>query len=85
MKFISSLGLVFAAATACIAAPTKYTEMAPSERALVDATNLICGQYPERDWVLIGTLRVKCNHVKAGGDEEVTVDKNWYVEYKIAE
>lgn len=41
MKFISSLGLVFAAATACIAAPTKYTEMAPSERALVDATNLI--------------------------------------------
>jgi len=58
-----------------------------------------CSQYPNRDWVLIGTLKADCpgkaskreaheDGYKAVAEKrnpgEITVDGNWIVEYKTA-
>ncbi|KAN0116856.1 hypothetical protein V8E51_002833 [Hyaloscypha variabilis] len=68
-----------------------YNELQPSQRALVDATNLICGQYPTRTWVIIGTLKVDCPTVAKRSvssdfekreDTPFNVDAGWSVEYK---
>ncbi|KAH8901444.1 hypothetical protein GQ53DRAFT_851176 [Thozetella sp. PMI_491] len=65
MQFFALATLLLASGATVFAAPapapeTPYSQLAPSDRALVDATNLVCSQYPDRSWVMIGTQKVDC-------------------------
>ena len=45
MKFISSISMLLAAAAVSAAPASNYNQLPPSERALIDARNLIVSNY----------------------------------------
>jgi hypothetical protein len=107
MKLFTALASLFLAGSLTLGLPTpsEYSQLAPSERAAIDATKLIvyyspnfqerhssnilkCSQYPNRDWIMIGTQKFDCPSAQKGkretdGDMSTNVDNYWIVEYRV--
>ncbi|EXF81805.1 hypothetical protein CFIO01_09182 [Colletotrichum fioriniae PJ7] len=84
MQFQSSLLALASILPLALGAPVGVNtdNLTRSQKALLDSSKLICGQYPGSEWVGIGPLKVPCNSpLLATRDESTDLDTNWTHEY----